>query len=452
MRIVKIFVLGAGPLPESGKIANAGGLRTAQFLEKITSTEGVSGVELLTIENGEMINEKPVIQKIKNVEVRQRVVAKNDARLFRKAKEMIVDYAPDAIFGVNVFPAFVAAKCAPEKTPLWADLNGWIVAERQIQAVSSGKNDFVADAWEKERDVLLRSDFLSVVSTPQKYATIGEMAALGFLTKEHVEMHVEVVENACRPLSEEEKKKDRHFQYRGKLFPEEAFVFLWTGGMNAWADEKTLFLGLEKAMTQNPNVHFVMTGESLVGIDEAQFPAFRKRAEQSPFRANFHFLGWVETEKMPALFWECNAGINVDRWCPETEFGARNRLNEFLRFGLPIISTEGSEIAEKISEKNAGVKVKSGDIENLANALHRMTQGGDFLETMRYNGAKLAEDDFSLAKTTTPIEKFLKNPERIRKIPAKGNVLTAGREYLKSRGARAFLKKCRQKISEKIGW
>lgn len=450
MQSVKIFVLGAGALPEEGKMTNAGGLRTAQFLEKIISTKGVSRVEVLTIESILNNEKKPKIKKMGTVEVRQIEMTKDDVRLFRKAKKVIADFSPDAVFGINVFPSFVAAKCISKEIPFWADLNGWIVAERQIQAVASGNDNFIADAWNKEREILLRADRISVVSTPQKYATLGEMAALGLLNRDNVETHVEVVENACRPLAEAEKKKSKNL-FRGQVFPQDAFALLWIGGMNAWADEKTLFEGVENAMRKNEKIHFVMTGGVLAGIDEKQFPSFCKKAKKSPFRERFHFLGWREADEMPALFRECNVGINVDQKCPETEIGARNRLNEFLRFGLPVISTRGSEIAEKIAKKGAGIEIESSDPEKLAMAIEQVAFGGDFLEKMRYNGGKLVKDDFSIEKTTAPIEKFLKDPKRMQKIPISGNAFIAGLHYLRERGAKAFLKKCRQKISETIG-
>ena len=332
-------------------------------------------------------------------------------------------------------------------------MNGWIIAERHIQSVLDSENDFLADAIEKEKTILKRADVISVVSTPQKFAVIGEMAILGLLSKKIIRPAIEVVENACTPLREGEKRSpSEKTVFRGALFPPDATALLWIGGINAWADGETLFAGVERAMRENSKVHLVITGGALKGIDEKQFGKFRKNAEQSEFSNRFHFLGWVEAEKMPALFHECDAGLNVDRLCPETETGARNRLNEFLRYGLPIISTAGSAIAQKIGEKNAGRVVESGNVEDLSQALLLISRGGDTIEKIRYNGRKMALEDCSIAKTTAPLENFLKNPRRAERISPVQTSLSAGISYWKTRGTKAFLKKCRQKISEKIGF
>jgi len=456
-------VLGAGPLPKSGKIANAGGLRTAQFLDEILANKSPKKIEMWTIENLENRSKKTKNQigelrqnRGESGEVRHFSIDKNDEKLFSKIAAAMKRFSPEIVFGINSFPAFVAAKTVDQKTPFWADLNGWQMAELHIQAVASGKNNFLAAGFSREKEILKRADFLSVVSKSQKMATLGEMAAIGLLTAKNPNPEIEIIKNACRPLNSREKEiffqKEKNHFFRGKTFPKNAFALLWIGGMNAWADEKTLFDALEMAFSKNKNLHFLMTGGILPGIDDAQFFHFQKKAKKSAFRNHFHFLGWIAAEKMPFLLAECDAGVNVDRKCPETETGARNRINEFLRFGIPIISTAGAEIVDEIAEKNAGIKTKSGDAKSLAAAFLQIADDKKCFEKMSEKARKMAENHFSIEKTTAPIKNFLQNPRRIEKIIATQNLFSAGILYLKTRGIKSFFKKCRQKFSEKTGF
>ena len=56
---------------------------------------------------------------------------------------------------------------------------------------------------------------------------------------------------------------------RGRLVPEDAFVVLWSGGYNVWSDIETLLQGLEKAMDEQPSIHFLSTGGAISGHDDA---------------------------------------------------------------------------------------------------------------------------------------------------------------------------------------
>ena len=102
---------------------------------------------------------------------------------------------------------------------------------------------------------------------------------------------------------------------------------------------------------------------------------FQKRVAESRFHERFHLLGWIPSEQVPSLLSEANMGINVDRFCIETETGARNRINEMLRFGLPIVTTAGSEIAEYIEQYGAGKTCPSGSSEEIAQALITLGEG-----------------------------------------------------------------------------
>jgi hypothetical protein len=307
---MKIFMIGAGPLPNENRgRVNAGGLRTRQFLEGILERHEVS---LVVVENDFYADIKVISEETpcrKSVEdrgnekkskrhFRHIAVSKCLPHLYSVLKKELFSFSPDVVVGVNTYPSFLAAKIVPPHIPFWADLNGWVIAEIQAQAASQKTNAFLPHGYALEEAIIRRADKISVVSKNQKFACIGELSCIGRLSKDNFRhSFVEVVENACLPLPSS--KNQQGSVFRGKIFPQDAVAALWLGGFNAWGDEETLFKGLEQAMKECADLHFVCTGGTLPGIDEEKYPRFCKMVEMSENRSRYHLLGWIEAEKSP---------------------------------------------------------------------------------------------------------------------------------------------------------
>ncbi len=451
MRKKKLLLVGAGPLPDDDdNIASAAGLRTLQFLNGL---EGVEDVTLVVVENSES-NDIKRFQRAINI--RQIVVGKNNPRLFRIVKEEIKQRKPDVVIGINTFPAYVAASAIDKSTPFWADLNGWALAEVQAQAFARDTDIPLWQARQMESVIVKRADKISAVSTAQKHAIYGEMALLGRLTKDtFCYPFVEVVENSCRPLSAVESQSPERV-FRGKSVPHDAILLLWLGGFNAWADEATLFAGMEKTITADPNIHLMITGGALIGIDEKTFYAFQQRVEKSKIKGHIHFCGWLPVASLRALLHEVDAGLNVDLPCAETMMGARNRLNEMLRFGIPILTTEGSEIAAILDEAGAALTCPSQDADILAEKILHLAQNIDVRKRLVDCQQTLIKKRFYATIVQKPVIQWLSNtqcaPNRhqhkqfgIMGLPLSGIV------YLRNHGVRAFLRKAKQYVIRKIG-
>ena len=116
-------------------------------------------------------------------------------------------------------------------------------------------------------------------------------------------------------------------------------------------------------MSTCPNLYFVSTGGAIKDVSNKAFSDFLDKIDTSKNKGKYIFLGWINTEDMHKIYQESDIGINVDFLCTETETGARNRLNEMIKFQLPIITTGGSEIAETIGKYKAGECVPNQNIE-----------------------------------------------------------------------------------------
>lgn len=433
------MIIGAGPLPdEKSNIRSAVGLRTAQFVSLLKQG---NKIYLITIENETDLKKDQKFSDFTHIKVKKNQI--------KKIKQIFADFSPEVLIGVNNFPSFIASQIVDNKTPFWADLNGWIMAELQAQASVIKNNAFVPMGYQIEKNILKKADKISTVSLPQKHAVYGELAFLGRLSAENFAYPLmEVIQNSTEEFKTDQKIKNQKLAVK---IPADAFVVTQIGGFNAWFDEETLFKALEKAMAENAKIHFLTTGGIIKGVDEKSYPRFQERVQKSRFKNRFYLLGWVKTEEIPLIYERADCLINVDFDCAETMMGARNRLNEGLKFGLPIITTLGSEIAEEIVKNNAGLGSKNGDYLNLAKNIINLSKDKKLQKKLVKNGQNLLKEKYSAKICIKPLMEWLKNPQKApdngKMIKMRLNYLKAGSVYLKERGLKEFFKKIWQKIT-----
>jgi glycosyltransferase involved in cell wall biosynthesis len=378
----RILLIGNSPLPtENTKSRPAAGLRTYQFLKPLIQEGGIVidkaehafsskkrqkfKVCLVTIALPECYDEKFEKKDLVYSEYyRHFSISKDDPGLHSEIQKIHDEFIPDAIVSVNTFASYVASSLN-SVAPLWADLNGWIMAEAQAQAEKMRSNDYLSHYFEMESAVLKRADKISCVSDPQKYAVLGELSMIGRICAETFSYKFtysipngteffegeETANGQFTAVSENERGEGEREQKmeRGGI-PGDAFVLLWVGGYNTWVDEFTLFTGVSDAMEKCEKLYFVSTGGQISGLDNGTFSRFKKMIDESKFKNRFIFLGWIETADIPYIYARANAGINVDRKCVETYTGARNRINEMMKFGVPVITTLGSEISREVGK------------------------------------------------------------------------------------------------------
>lgn len=457
----KILLVGNSPLPnEMVKIRPAAGLRTFQFLKGIKENVSNIDMRLLAIAmpncyQGEIFDrEYEVIEGVGCY-----AVPKNDSRLVSKFQKFHDEFKPDIIVSINSYPSFVASKLKSSAV-LWCDLNGWIMAEGQAQAYKMDSDDYLGHYFEIEQNVLRKADKLSSVSDRQKFALLGELASMGRLNKETFGYEfVEVVPNGVEVedfdsnLSHDEANEG--FARVQSLSGGGAFLILWMGGYNTWVDEETLFKGVVEAMEACKELYFVSTGGSLEGLDSATFAKFKEMVEGSELKDRFIFLGWVDSELIPSIYKRSNLGLNVDRMCVETLTGARNRINEMLKFGLPVVTTLGSEISHDVVGFGAGVGVKSGDWDGLAKAVIEMyedfTSGGVKLKKYNEKALEYVSGNCSYKRTMGPLIEWLKDPTV---APDRGMRVKFGNstklkgfwKYLKENGFKKSFEKVVQRV------
>lgn len=314
---------------------------------------------------------------------------------------------PDCIIGVNMEGASVVCQ-ADLPVPIWADLNGYSMGEAQARHRVVGDQDDPHVMWMQLLPVLLRADVFSAVSAAQRFALIGELGSAGRLAADSFGYEfVHHIPNAVQPPPPEGEAIP---VLEGFGEPHGVFWVLWSGGFNTWADTETLVDGLEGAMDRAPELRFVSTGGQIGNHDPVTYASFKERVRSSRFSDRFYLLDWVDSETVTALYSEADMGISVDKRCYEMELGARNRLNAMMRFGLPVLTTYGSEISKIIERNGLGLVVDTADAKGLASALTWAAENRERLTNMGRRGQQFVLEKFSFSATTRAVQTWADSP------------------------------------------
>lgn len=404
----RLFVLGQSPLPtEPSRLTGSGNLRTWHFVKPLLDAGHT--VRLVTARMPGSLDDDEA-GPIERVDGSLHHVAApmdrfNDLEFLQSQLDT---FGADALIGINLYPSSRLVQLDTD-LPMWCDLNGWAMAEAQTKAVTYDDDCYLSHFWNMERSVLGRADVVSTVSQAQAQATVGELAMLGRLGRQTVGYpFCHAIPNALV----ERHPKTRTGLLRGRTVPEDAFVVLWAGGYNTWTDVDLLHTALVEAMQASPEIHFVSTGGALKGHDDVTFQRFRDRMDASPVHQRVHFVGWVPSHHVPSYYAESDLGINVDRACYETQFGARNRLNDMLKAGLPILTTLGTEISHQLAERDLALTTATGDAAQFAEHILWASRHRDAVRTLGQQAAAFAEKELSYASTTRPLQEWAKDPQR----------------------------------------
>lgn len=256
------------------------------------------------------------------------------------------------------------------KIPIWMDYFGDPMAERQLLALRHGSDVGLDGQWGLVASALTRADRVSGCSTDQCAALLGQLGAVGRLGRHTAyESLVRLIPPWIEPIPID---IDCDPLVRGPLVPEDAFLIVQTGGFNTWLDVEILFAALERAMAADARIHFAATGGAIPGHHAGGFEWFQENIRNSPLADRFHLLGWVPLGRVPRVIREADLGLNVDFQCPEGRLGTRNRLMDWLLYGVPVVSTPGCELADELEEEGFLSTVPYGDPRAIAQAIERI--------------------------------------------------------------------------------
>lgn len=445
----RFLAIGLGPLFERGvEKVHVGGLRTWSFVEPLLA-EGHE-VRLFTVPDRVESSESqgPCVRQ--TVETEATPVGKwsyevydrpDSAYILRDLARIVESWAPDGVVAVSAWPAWLAAHL-PGRAPLWVDFGIFSMIEHQAQAVATRDDEPIAQAWRMEAQVARRADKLSTVTRPHLHAQLGQLALLGRLNRHTFHYHfAHHIPHACHPSFLAKAPAGEASVLRGKAVPEDAFILLWSGVYTRSTDPRLLHRFLEEVMQAAPQVHFVSTGGESAITPAPTYAQFRHLVEASPHRDRYHLLGWVPSERLPAIYRESDLGLAIDEANYETFFGARARICNLMAAGVPPLATYGTEISRLIEEAACGIVCTPGDSAELVQGVLDMVRAPEQWHKLSVRAREYAEAEFDARRLAEPLLEWASAPAlspdnawRARTAPREARLLDIPLNSLDRRG------------------
>lgn len=123
-------------------------------------------------------------------------------------------------------------------------------------------------------------------------------------------------------------------------------------------------------------------------------------------------LGWRPWAEMAQFFDESDAGINLDALHYETIYGTRTRLVEMMAAGLPVVTSEGTELIKHITQHQAGLVFASGDALGFGNCLLRLAADTALHGHLAQCALRFATERLAFEVTLAPVRRWVLHPQR----------------------------------------
>ncbi len=421
MNSKKILIIGMSPMPfENDRKVYGTGIRTWQIIRPLLEKGHRLCIAGYAIPSAYPDGFKSIKEKnyhYGGYEFEYHILEKDDFEDTGLLADIARSFGPDCIIGCTFYPSYLAAKIKDaiaddpgeiKVPPLWADLFGHVMAEAQARAFMDGGDGLLFHYWNSEYNILKTADIFSCVSVRQEYATIGELGAVGRLNRFTSGYEFTNTIPCGLPLEDYEHKKT---VIRGKHgISKDDFVVLWSGGYNTWTDVDTLFKGLERAMEKDPLIKFVSTGGEIPEQDLKTYPHFLSLIRSSRFAGRFIMKGWIPGEEVPDHYLEADIGINIDKNIYEVRLGSKNRILDWFRAGLCVLSSDVCELTGLMADAGAGYVFRPGDPEDLAGKLLMLASDREKAGAAGRAGRQFGLKEFSFKRTTRALQQWVEDP------------------------------------------
>jgi glycosyltransferase involved in cell wall biosynthesis len=301
-----------------------------------------------------------------------------------------------AVVGATSYGSFLVATSAVEP-PTWLDLNGDPIAEAQSQSVAAADEQPFDDGWWLLTTVVRRGDRFSTVSMRQRLALLGQLGALGRLNRstagdDLVAVVPESVASTETPGP-----------------PVEGRTVLFSGGFASWIDGPTLTKALSRILTERPELRFVATGGAVAGLDPAAWLRFVD-ASQRMASDRVRIMGWVDSTTLESIERDALCGIVPELPSIERELGGQNRSLRWMSRGVPVVTTDLSELGSDLARLGLARIYRPGDPDSLAEAIVELATDAALRESLARRALAWVRENRTVEVTTAPLVKWLDDP------------------------------------------
>lgn len=191
-------------------------------------------------------------------------------------------------------------------------------------------------------------------------------------------------------------------------------VLVWGGGIWDWFDPLTVIRAVKRVSADIGNLRLVFMGTKSpnpkVPIMDMTMKAMKLSDELALTGKNVFFLdGWIDYDDRVNYLLDATIAVSSHFDLPETRFSFRTRLLDYFWCGLPILTTEGDQLAELIASRGAGAALPYQDEAAWARAIASSLKDKAKLKTMSDNARAIGQQ-FHWQDNAEPLRQFLRAP------------------------------------------
>ena len=152
---------------------------------------------------------------------------------------------------------------------------------------------------------------------------------------------------------------------------------------------KIMVEAIRKLKQKNSSVKLLIVGD--VFGDERKW--LNQKVKEYSLENNIELTGWLPYEDVGEHIQKASIGLILFQPTKVNNMlgGPPNKLFNYMRYGLPVVSADFPEMRRIINENDCGLLINPTDVDSLYDALHYLLTNPDRAEEMGKNGKKAVE-------------------------------------------------------------
>ncbi|HEY9773641.1 MAG TPA: glycosyltransferase family 4 protein [Planktothrix sp.] len=266
---------------------------------------------------------------------------------------------------------------------------------------------------------MLSADFCVCASERQRDYWLGRFCALGRISPEVYKFDrslrklIDVV-----PFGTQEQPAERTGPggIKGKVkgIGVDDKVLLWGGGIWDWFDPLTIVRAVAAVKEKMPTLRLFFMGSKSPNPQVAEMSMVartRALAKELNLLDKHVFLqeDWTPYEERADYLLDADIAVSAHFDLVETRFSFRTRILDYFWAGLPILTTEGDDLATLIQTQGAGYALPFQDVQAWSNAIIKLLSDADLQASCRRASLDLAQR-FQWSRAVEPLKHFCRQP------------------------------------------
>jgi glycosyltransferase involved in cell wall biosynthesis len=183
-------------------------------------------------------------------------------------------------------------------------------------------------------------------------------------------------------------------------------VVLWNGGIWNWLDAPTAVRAVGMLAQRRPGVKLVFMGVANDVQSREATAAARAAASEHGLLDDVVFFNdtWVPYDERGDWLLDAAVAVSTHHAHLETRFAFRTRLLDCFWAGLPVVCTEGDDLAARVAQDGLGATAAPEDADGLAGALGQVLDRG---RPAYADALAAAAADHAWPRVTEPVVRYV---------------------------------------------